>query len=147
MKKFEFSLARIKHYRGQVEETEKNTLATMRAELRVMNAELEEINALIRRKSDELVELMKKGAFPAEILTANRYLTVKKQELEQKRNEILQKEQDIEKQLQVVIEATREVAKLDKLEEHQLEDYREAEKKEQEAFIEEFLTNSQPRNE
>ena len=40
-----------------------------------------------------------------------------------------------------MIDATKEVSKLEKLEEKQLEEYRYAAKKEQEQIIEEFVTN------
>ena len=56
--------------------------------------------------------------------------------------EIERKENEIAHQLEAVMEASREVQKLEKLEEHQLEEYKELERKEQEQFIEEFVTNS-----
>lgn len=59
-----------------------------------------------------------------------------------KRHQILMKEREIEAQLQTVIEATKEVSKLEKLEEHQIEEYRAAEQKETELFIEEFVSNA-----
>ena len=59
-----------------------------------------------------------------------------------KRHQILMKEREIEAQLQVVIEATQEVSKLEKLEEHQIEEYKAAEQKENELFIEEFVSNA-----
>ena len=59
-----------------------------------------------------------------------------------KRHQILMKEREIERQLEAVVQATQEVSKLDKLEEHQLEEYRAAEQKETELFIEEFVSNS-----
>ena len=43
--------------------------------------------------------------------------------------------------MQKVIDATKEVSKLEKLEEKQLEEYRYAAQKEQEQIIEEFVTN------
>ena len=51
------------------------------------------------------------------------------------------KHEEIENQLQKVIDATKEVSKLEKLEEKQLEEYRYAAQKEQEQIIEEFVTN------
>ena len=59
-----------------------------------------------------------------------------------KRHQILMQNRKIEAQLQNVIEATKEVSKLERLEEHQLEDYKAAEQKETEMFIEEFVSNA-----
>ena len=59
-----------------------------------------------------------------------------------KRHQIMLKEREIERQLEVVVEATKEVSKLEKLEEQQIEEYKAAEQKETEAFIEEFVSNA-----
>lgn len=139
MKKFQFSLDRIKQYRVQVEEMEKNDLAALRAELALLREQEQDILADIAAKTDELRKMFKKGAFPNEINVANRFLTSRKQDLEMKRQEIADKNREIEKKLGEVLEATKEVKKLEKLEEHQLEEYRRLETKENENFIEEFF--------
>lgn len=139
MKKFRFTLDRIKQYRIQIEEMEKNDLAALRAELAELEEQAEEIRQEIYAKTEELRRLYRKGAYPNEISVANRYLTLKKQALEMKLGEIGEKEKEIENKLQDVIEATQEVKKMEKLEEHQLEEYKQAEQKENENFIEEFF--------
>lgn len=139
MKKFRFTLDRIKQYRIQIEEMEKNDLAALRADLAVLEEEAEEIKRDIYAKTEELRRLYRKGAYPNEISVANRYLTFKKQALEMKSGEIEEKKKEIENKLQEVIEATQEVKKMEKLEEHQLEEYKQAEQKENENFIEEFF--------
>ena len=85
----------------------------------------------------ELLEKYQKITNATDIAIHKRYINAKQQELHMKRHQILMKNRDIEKQLQVVIDATMEVSKLEKLEEHQLEDYKAAEQKETEQFIEE----------
>lgn len=139
MKKFQFTLDRIKQYRMQIEEMEKNDLATLRAELVRLHEEESDIKRSIAAKSEELRRICRRGAYPNEITVANRYLTLRKQNLESKKAEIVNKNKEIEKKLEDVLEATKEVKKLEKLEEHQLEEYREKENKENESFIEEFF--------
>ena len=139
MKKFQFSLDRIKQYRIQLEEMEKNDLAALRAELAALHRQEQDIIASIAAKTDELRKIFKKGAFPSEINVANRFLNSRKQDLEMKRQEIANKNLEIEKKLEEVLEATKEVKKLEKLEEHQLEEYRRLETKENENFLEEFF--------
>lgn len=139
MKKFRFSLDRIKQFRIQVEEMEKNDLAALRAELITLHEEEKRIQYEISEKSEELRSLYRKGAYPNEISVANRFLTLKKEDLEAKKEEIVNKNIEIENKLAEVLEATKEVKKLEKLEEHQLEEYRQAELKESENFIEEFF--------
>ncbi len=139
MKKFKFTLDRIKQYRIQIEEMEKNDLSALRAQLAELEDQAEEIKRSIYAKTEELRRLYRKGAYPNEISVANRFLTFKKQALEMKMGEIEEKNKEIEKKLQDVIEATKEVKKMEKLEEHQLEEYKQAELKENENFIEEFF--------
>lgn len=139
MKKFQFTLDRIKQYRMQLEEMEKNDLAALRAELSVLQEEEAAIKKAIADKTEELRRIYRRGAYPNEISVANRYLTLRKQDLEMKRQEIAEKNREIEKKLEDVLEATKEVKKLEKLEEHQLEEYREQETKENENFLEEFF--------
>ncbi len=139
MKKFQFTLDRIKQYRMQLEEMEKNDLAALRAELTQLTEEEDDIKKAISVKTEELRRIYRRGAFPNEISVANRFLTLRKQELELKRREIAEKNIEIEKKLEDVLEATTEVKKLEKLEEHQLEEYRERETKENESFLEEFF--------
>ena len=129
MKKFQFTLDRIKQYRMQLEEMEKNDLAALRAELAQLREEEGDIKKSIAAKTEELKRIFRRGAYPNEITVANRYITLRKQDLEA----------EIEKKLEDVLEATKEVKKLEKLEEHQLEEYREKEAKETESFLEEFF--------
>ncbi len=142
MKKFVFTLESLKRYQDQVLETEKGKLAEMRGELNRLEAELEDILAELARLNEKLVELYQEGTTPLDISVHKRYISAKQQELHMKRHQILMKEREIEAQLQVVVDATREVSKLEKLEEHQIEEYKALEQKENELFIEEFVSNS-----
>ncbi|MBR5091329.1 MAG: flagellar FliJ family protein, partial [Ruminiclostridium sp.] len=117
-------------------------LAELRAELREMEAELEKILEDIVRLNRELMELYEKGTTANDIAVHKRYINNKQQELHMKRHQILMQNRKIEQQLEVVIDATKEVSKLEKLEEHQFDDYKAAEQKENELFIEEFVSNA-----
>lgn len=142
MKKFVFTLERLKQYREQVLETEKGSLADLRGQLNRLQAELEDILEELARLNRELVEMYERGTTPLDISVHKRYIAAKQQELHMKRHQIMLKEREIERQLEVVVEATKEVSKLEKLEEQQIEEYKAAEQKETEAFIEEFVSNS-----
>lgn len=142
MKKFVFTLERLKQYREQVLETEKGSLADLRGQLNRLQAELEGILEELARLNRELVEMYERGTTPLDISVHKRYIAAKQQELHMKRHQIMLKEREIERQLEVVVEATKEVSKLEKLEEQQIEEYKAAEQKETEAFIEEFVSNS-----
>jgi flagellar FliJ protein len=142
MKRFEFSLARLKKYREQVLDTEKNTLGILRKQLSTLNERLEAILLLIESKNDELRNLYLQGTTPLNIAVIKRYIAVCQQDAEDLRAQILAKETEVQRQLAVVIAATQEVSTLEKLEERQLEEYRKAAQHEDELFIEEFVQNA-----
>lgn len=142
MKKFRFTLAKLKEYREQTLETEKNSLGILRRELIELQTELEVIFSVVENKNDDLAEILKAGTNPVEIASRKRFIASKQQEAAQKQTEIAVKEAQVEKQVQTVLEATRDVSTLEKLEEAQREEYAAAEQKENELFIEEFVSNA-----
>lgn len=142
MKKFEFTLESLKNYREQVLDGEKATLAAMRADLRTLEAELEDILKKLAASGEKLNEMYFGGTYPNEIAIQKRHISALQAEVHQHRHKILMKQREIEAQLNNVVSATQEVSKLENLEEHQLEDYKMAVQKEEELFIDEFVTNS-----
>lgn len=142
MKKFEFTLEKLKNYRDQMLKKEKNQLGILRAEHAKLTSELDALLMLINIKTSELNALMSGGTNPAEISTRKRFISQKQQEIHNKRFMIAQKEKEIETQLNIVIEATKELSTLEKIEEAQMNEYKALEAKENELFIDEFVTNS-----
>ena len=80
------------------------------------------------------------GAVASEIAMRKRYIVTLQQEIHLKEQQAVLKQQEIEKQLRVVVEATKDVKTLEKLEEKQLEEYNHQVGKENEQFIEEFVS-------
>jgi flagellar FliJ protein len=146
MKKFEFSLEKLQNYKEQILESEKNALGILRKELSDLENDLDLLVKLIDSKHDELEYIMLSSVTPADFAARKRFITFKQQESHELRRVIALKEEDVEAQLQVVIEATKEVNTLEKLEERQFEEHRYAEMKEEELFIEEFVSNQRIKN-
>ncbi|MCL2637706.1 MAG: flagellar FliJ family protein [Oscillospiraceae bacterium] len=142
MKKFEFSLAKLKTYKERMLEAEKNNLGILRRELVVLQEQLQDIFRHIEEKNAELAEKMLTGITPVDIAVRKRFITSRKQDASLKQIEIVRKEDEIARQLELVLELQKEVASLEKLEENQLEEYRALELKETELFIDEFMTNA-----
>jgi flagellar FliJ protein len=145
VKKFKFSMAQLQNYKEQVLESEKNTLGILRKELRELGLQREQLLQLIELKSNELEYIMISGVTPADLAMRKLFITAKQQETHETEHRISLKEDEVEKQLNVVIEATKDVNTLEKLEERQLEDYKYAQMKEEELFIEEFVSNQRQR--
>jgi flagellar export protein FliJ len=142
MKKFSFSLEKLKHYKERMLEAEKNNLGILRRELVLLQQQLQEIFDNITDKQSELAAKLVTGITPVDMAVRKRFITSRKQDASLKQIEIVRKEDEIQRQLEVVLELQKEVASLEKLEEVQLEEYRAAELKETELFIDEFMTNA-----
>lgn len=121
-------------------------MGILRGELRDLNIELDALIKLINLKSDELEHMMLRSVTPADFAANKRFITFKQQEAHEMRRLIALKEEEVEQQLAVVVEATKEVSTLEKLEERQLEEYNYAKNKEEELFIDEFVSNQRIRN-
>lgn len=145
MKKFQFTLQKLMDFREQELDRQKNTLSALRGEL----VKIEEATADLRRRvfaeSMELERVCAQGAQAHEISMRKRYIVTLQQEIHQKEAQAVQKKAEIEAQLGVVVEATKDVKTLEKLEEKQLEEYKALETKENEQFIEEFVSNASVR--
>ena len=120
-------------------------MSALRGEL----VKIEEATADLRRRvfaeSMELERVCAQGAQAHEISMRKRYIVTLQQEIHQKEAQAVQKKAEIEAQLGVVVEATKDVKTLEKLEEKQLEEYKALETKENEQFIEEFVSNASVR--
>ncbi len=140
MKKFQFSLQKLMDFREQELDRQKNSLALLQADLK----RLEEARSLLEEKvaveSEQLERVFTLGATATEISVRKRYIVSLQQEIHIKEQQEIEKKLEIEKQLGVVVEATKDVRTLEKLEEKQLEEYKAAEQKENEQFIEEFVS-------
>lgn len=141
MKKFNFTLQSLKKYNDQMLDSEKSMLGRLRAELAEMQAELDAKAAEYELSIDKLNELVRGGTTAMRLSLHKKYVSSLQQDIYRIKGRMAQKRDEVEQQLQRVIDATKEVSKLEKLEEKQLEEYRYAAQKEQEQIIEEFVSN------
>lgn len=140
MKKFQFTLQKLMDFREQELDRQKNALAVLQGDLKRIMDRREELTAMVARYSSELVASGAAGVSVAEMAMRKRYIVTLQQEIHECEQRAFLKQQEIEKQLAVVVDATKDVKTLEKLEEKQLEEYKAAEGKENELFIEEFVS-------
>ena len=131
----------LKKYNDQMLDSEKSMLGRLRAELAEMQAELDAKAAEYELSIDKLNELVRGGTTAMRLSLHKKYVSSLQQDIYRIKGRMVQKRDEVEQQLQRVIDATKEVSKLEKLEEKQLEEYRYAAQKEQEQIIEEFVSN------
>lgn len=140
MKKFQFTLQKLMDFRQQELDRQKNTLSALQADLQRIYREKEELIRRVEESSEELDLVCRQGAQAFEISVRKRYIVTLQQEIHEHDASAAVKQQEINKQLGVVVEATKDVRTLEKLEEKQLEEYKAAAAKENEQLIEEFVS-------
>lgn len=146
MKKFVFSLERMLVYQQQNLEKEKGNLGKLTA----ARDELEELKngqetriahiqkEIKKRQAEGTTVFILKGCFA--VLEGARL------QLEDTQKELSQAQARVEKQRRIVTEASKEVKKLEKLKENQLEEYHHDEAKEQQDMITEHVAGAFVRN-
>lgn len=143
MKRFEFSLNKLLNYKQQVLKREKNDLANLRKQQQLAIDEKKQLIQKLKDADDEFVLTSNKGMSAQHMVLAKSYINSISEQIRSLDRLIHILESQIEKQLGVVVEATKEVSSLEKLEEKQLEDYKKAVQKAEETFIGEYVSNSQ----
>lgn len=142
MKKFEFSLNKLKGYKQQVLDREKNDLAHLRKQQQQYMDEKNALEYKLRASNSEFVERSAAGMSVLQVTMFKGYHKSLSEQIRELEESIARMEEKVQDQLNVVIEATKEVSSLEKLEEKQLEEYNFKAAKADEQFIAEYVTNS-----
>ncbi|MEG1688013.1 MAG: flagellar export protein FliJ [Angelakisella sp.] len=147
MRKFEFTLGRILDYRQSLLEKEKNTLMQMFARRNQLETQLERSKNGYTALSRELTALSASGTTAVELQRLDLKLRASKAIVKEQTQQLAAQEQQIDQQRQTVVEASREVAALEKLRDHQREDYDAAVRKEETERIAEIVSSQVARGE
>lgn len=140
MKKFFFSLDTVLNYKEQILENLKGEHA--RALLKVRECE-EEIDRLFEDRfscGKRLDQIRQEGTRVRDISTYENYMEALRIRIENKKKELIFLKEKEEEKKQQVIEAKQETSSIDKLREHKVEEYNKQMQKQEELFIEEFVS-------
>jgi flagellar export protein FliJ len=141
MKRFEFSLGKLKGYKEQLLDREKNSLAFITAQRHKLEEEKEATISDLRRSSSEFSDRAKIGVTIMQMNVFKSYQHSLNMRIKDIDEAVAELSVRIEKQLERVVAASKDVKGLEKLEERQLEVYKEAELKADENFIAEYVNN------
>lgn len=141
MKKFQFSLSKVLDYKDQVLEKEKNHLANLHAKKARIDQCIDDFQVEFEAVNQRFTKETAQGISVIQIKTFEFQLQSIRLQIKQLKNEQNALAQSIEKQIQVVIEASQEVTGLDKLEEKQRMEYNIEQAKGNEAQIAEFVSS------
>ena len=145
MKKYEFSLKRIKDYKTQMLNREKNALLGLRMERKGLEDKVADLDKQYELINQEMHEKFKSGMTVSQINVYEFRKSGVREEKKSTLKRIALLDISIERQQKKVVLAKQEVSGLDKLEEKQLEEYIAAYNKEQEEIIAEFVSTSYAR--
>ena len=141
MKRFEFSLSKLKAFKMQVLDREKDVLAYLRRQRQLLE---DEKNDNIRQLNESNCEYNMQsltGLSVMQVQIFKRFHKALSDKITELEESVKRAEFKVQQQLRIVVEATKEVKTLEKLEEKQLEEYNFTAAKLEERFIEEFVLN------
>ena len=140
MKKFVFTMQKMRDYKKQILESEKNKLMTLRKEQYTMENRISELDENMLNLGKRQTEAMLEGTKSSDLILFNMQkdgIRREKTQLSYQLNILLM---TIERQRKAVVKISQEVSGLDKLEEQQREEYNKLAAKESQNAIEEFLS-------
>ena len=140
MKKFFFSLDNVLNFKKQVLENLKGEHARVLASLHQCEREIELLEEEHRACTAEFNRQKLHGMKIADIYTYEHYLDSLGLKIQRKREELSVWREREEKKRSEVVEAKQETSSIDKLKEKKLKEYEKAVQKQEELFIEEFVS-------
>lgn len=140
MQKFHFSLERMKDYKDGILDREKNTLTRMRRECDRLEGRIRDLRSEYGSVNVEMVCRTQMGISVPEMRSYRFQLENIHRQIKDLETEKERAEHRAERQLEIVVAASQEVAGLDKLKEKQLEEYRHMEARAEEQMIAEFVS-------
>ena len=142
IKRFQFTLDKLKGYKEQVLSKEKGDLAALRAQQAKYAAEQARVQAELDEANEEFLRKSGSGMTIMEMTLFKEYLNSLSDQIRELEKKIQLEEEKIKFQTKVVVEANKDVSSLEKLEDKQREEYNFKVAKAEEQFIEEYVSNS-----
>ena len=142
MKKFQFSLNTVLHYKEQVLEALRGEHAAILARVREQEARLEAVQAEYRDYNEEFCRRKAEGLTILDAMTYENGLRVLERRIAQETDALHRLQREEEAKRAEVIEAKKDTRSPELLREKKLDAYRKAEAKAAELLIEEFVSNS-----
>ena len=140
MRRFEFSLDRVLGYKNQMLDRETNELTRLRMVKNQMDKELEELLEEFQVVNHKMMVESQKGVTALKLKGFQFQLDCLRDDMEQLNEKRRDQDVLIDEQLGVVLELSQSVSGLDKLKDHQKEEFARYEAKVNETEISEFIT-------
>lgn len=142
MKKFQFSLDHIREYKDRLLDEETGKLQRLRAQRDQIEQQIEELGRDFQAVSEEMQTSQRRGVTALELRGYSMQLENIRHQTAELKKQLEAAQARVDQQTQVVVAANQEVSKLDKLREHQLENWQNSARKAEEQRIEELVTQN-----
>lgn len=142
MKKFEFSLRKLNDYKNQVLKVEQETLSSFRQRQNELVQKKLQLEDSYSNNKTQFQEQARIGMTSQHIKYNRLYINSLMEQIRFTETSISNMDSIIEKQVGVVVEISKDVKIMEKLKEKQLGEYKAAEQKQFDRFIEEFVSSS-----
>lgn len=142
MKKFKFSLETVLAYKGQVLDSIRNEYAALQAQVREQEAVLEAVWEHYRTYNGEFRTRKAEGMTIIDAMTYENGLRVLERDIQRETERLEELQKKTEEKREEMVEAKKENASLEKLKEKKLAAYEKTVQKNEEQFIEEFVSTT-----
>lgn len=141
MKKFEYSLARVKQYKDHLLNHSKAEHSVILAAIAKQEKLIETLQQRAKKTNEQLNEKNAKGISPNELIQYQNYLKTLNQQIRGEERKLMELKEQAEAKRLELVEKKKETASLEKLREKKEQEYMEAMKKVDELFMDEFVSN------
>ncbi len=145
MKKFNFSLSGVQRYKDQMLDLVKMEYAEAEGRLNAQLEKVEELKEKFRSYNAQLKQRIEEGINVIELNSSKMYLADLQKTIDKEIIKAYKLEDAAEEVKQRMVEAKVESASIEILYDRQLAEYKEAERKSNETFIEEFVSSRSAR--
>ena len=141
MKKFSFSLQNVLDFKNQYLDSAKNEYSSAMADVTKQQEVIMRLEDMYARTNNEYNEKKSEGLGISDMLRYDSYLQRITAEIEGEIVKLHELEEILEEKFNIMVKAKQEVASLDKLREKRYDAYNYEMQKQEELFIEEFVSN------
>lgn len=141
MKKFNFPLEKVLRFRTSLLDEEKNRLAELRRDAAETESRIEDCRCQIAQSDLKLKETAMRGTDIMQLQMLNYQIDSARRMISELERTLRMQRALVERQLEVVLEATKDVNGLERLRDKQREEYNEAVRKEDDLTISELVSS------
>lgn len=141
MKKFQFPLQKVLEYDTHIQKNESDILAALMKEYERLEKKRDEMQAIYNEAKHLYQQDCEKGQSASRAAAAGMYIADQRQQLKKIGEQMREQMRRIDRQRERLLAITQDKTMIEKLKEHAKENYLTQERKSDELFIAEFISN------